>query len=290
VSKAPGELAVTPAQQALLDSITAQVPRFLRDGGQVTLALSTPVGSRDERLDVERLYSDPRLAFDLLNPVLRALPPAREAMLPVALLVAAIEAPESLSDADRVLVGRALLSGHGAPLNIALARDLLVPVALAGDGGVAADLAGAFAEMDPAEAYGFALRAAGQGMPGALATLDRIEAVLDLATILSAQRDVAGEDLPDAPYASVSAMRATALARALGTAVSRDYGQAWYWASLAAAAGDRTAAALRDEIAARMASHDTQGPAVWAAATAELTARMTEEWLARDLPAQFRQE
>lgn len=277
---------LTAAETAFVQSVEAQVGRFLTEGGQITLtAASTQPGG--VLLDLPRMEGDSDAFFAAFNPLVTAAPSARAGLLPAALLKAAIDAPGRLSDADRRRAGLALVAGIGAPRDIARGAALLAPLAAAGDGPAALALARALAATDPAAAYEHALHAAAAGQPGALALLDEVEGQIGISPVLAAQARAGGGALSDAPYASVGALRTEALALMLGRGRVRDYAQAWYWAGLGAAAGDAASAGLRDEIEARIGARGASATAAWAEATAPLAARMAQEWLGRDLPGRY---
>lgn len=282
----PGGL--TPATQAFVRSVEAQVGRFLTQGGQITLTAAAPAGQPGGiLLDLPRIEGDPDALFAALNPLVTAAPSARLGMVPVSVLKAAIDAPAGLSEADRRRAGLALVAGIGAPRDVVRGAALLAPLAASGDGPAAMALARALAPSDPATAYEHALHAAAAGQPGALALLDDLEGRIGLSPLLAAQTRAGGAALADAPYATIGAVRSEALALMMGRGRVRGYAQAWYWASLGAAAGDAASAALRDEIEARIAARGSSAAAAWSAATAPLAARLAEEWMARDLPGRY---
>ncbi|MCK0166875.1 hypothetical protein MWU52_04855 [Jannaschia sp. S6380] len=183
-----------------------------------------------------------------------------------------------LNMSERREVGLALLSGDRAPRNRALARDLLTPLAEAGDGEVALQLARALAETDPEGAYAQALAAGPTGAPGLRGLLDRLEADLPFATRLrlqSAAPEPGARDLG----APTSELRARAAAHLRGIGAPRSLRSALIYASVAAARGDRTAADLLERIDRAIPS---DGMANWADVESEAAAIATEAWLARE--------
>jgi len=284
-TEAPVEAPLTDAQRAFVASLEREFARFLAAGGTVTLA--TAVAGPAVLIDAGALDGDPRPLFEALAPRFSAAPPARADILPTALVGRALTVPGGLSAEERRRVGLAFLSGRGVPRDIDRGAALLAPLA-GTDAGIDAALAAALAGRDPAAAYGHALAAAAAGAPGALALLDRIEAGLDVAALLAAQGAAApAAAAAEEAFASVGTLRAAALAAMIGTARPRSYAAAWFYASLAAAAGDAAGAGLRDEIEARMAARGPAAAATWAEATAPLAAVILREWLARDLPRQL---
>ncbi len=283
----PEAARLSPAQEVFVGTLADETARFLRDGGGVTLALSAP-GDAAVLLDFPAMERDGREAFAALNPRFQPAPARRAAIVPTALVARAVATPGGLSAEERAQAGRAFLTGIGAPRDIDRGAALLAPLA-AGDPALAAELARALAGRDPAAAYRHALAAGAARLPGALGLLDAIEAALDPAQMLALQAEAAAgsEAEGEAPFASVAALRAAALARLSGLGAPRDYARAWFWASLAAAAGDAGSAALRDEIEARFAARGPEGAAALAAATAPHAAVLLREWIARDLPGRF---
>lgn len=275
------EAPLTPEQVVFLDSATREMARFLQGGTQVTLTLTGQPGAL---LDFRAMEVDGRVAIAALNPVLRAGPPARAGLVSVALLQTAMTAPDSLTPADRLRVGQAALTGLGMPRDLGLGRSLMEPLATAGDGRAALTLAGSLERADPAVAYRFALIAGQAGAPGAVALLDRIETGLDMPSVLQVQAGITGAAREDG-MESLAAMRRAALGRLIGNGVARSYAEAWFWASLAAAAGDAAGASLRDQIEAQMAALAPEGRAAWAAAVAPEQAMLIEVWTTRNLPA-----
>ncbi len=283
-TEAPLEAPLTDAQRAFVASLEREIARFLTDGGAVTLA--TAVAGPAVLIDAAALDGDPRPLFEALAPRFSAAPPARAEILPTVLVGRALTVPGALSAEERRRVGLAFLSGRGVPRDIDRGAALLAPLA-GHDAEVDTALAEALADRDPVAAYGHALAAAAAGAPGALALLDRIEAGLDVGALLAAQGAAEPAAAAEDAFASVGALRAAALAAMMGTARPRSYASAWFYASLAAAAGDVAGAGLRDEIETRMAARGPAALAAWKETTAPLAAVILREWLSRDLPRQL---
>ena len=117
------------------------------------------------------------------------------------------------------------------------------------------------------------------GEAGAIALADSIEATLPLVVVLAAQNEAlewpgaaeaqaAAEQLIAA--GDVAGMRRRAYATATGSLRPRNYPHAYYWASLAAAAGDRGAASLRQRLDDRFAGQEGWREAAEGSATAAL--------------------
>ncbi|MBK1667635.1 hypothetical protein CKO28_06255 [Rhodovibrio sodomensis] len=159
-------------------------------------------------------------------------------------------------------VGRALVTGVGAPRDLATGRQLLGPMARNGDGEAAAVLAEALAQEDMnLPAYRYALRAQRGGRTDGMAIADTLERRLSAGDILKAQEQVR-DDAPDdgresaASLADPSTRDLLSRARraADGRGVARSYKTAHYWASLASASGSRAARQLMQRLDARLES------------------------------------
>ncbi|MDF1716013.1 MAG: hypothetical protein P1U75_04975 [Antarcticimicrobium sp.] len=249
-------------------------------GGRVVL--STSIADGPFRLDEASVESF-RALFDALNPQVGARPTALQVALPVAALQAALNAEEP--PADALAFGRALMTGIGAPRNPAQGLKLLLPLARAGNTEASLLIARGVAESQPANAYAHALRAAATNRPGALAILDRIERDLPYAQVIEAQNVLmAGPE--DALYGDLAAMRAAARDFLTGAGRPRSWRAAYYWASMAAAAGDPSGAALRDEITETLRLRGDA--AAWAAETESLENGVLRDWMGKDVPARLR--
>lgn len=252
------------------------------DAGPRQIVLTTGVEPAPFRLNEDSLR-DFRPFFDRLNPSLQTTAPALERTVPVAELSAILGAETPGEEA--FALGRALITGVGAPRNLAEGLRLLVPAARAGNAEASLLIAEAAAETKPADAYSHALLATAAGLPGSLALLDRIERSLPYGDAIAAQNaQMAGPDA--ALYSDLSAMRAAARGFLIGTDRPRSWRAAYYWASMAAAAGDATSAALRDEITETMR---LRGDALaWAGEAESLENGVLRDWIGRDVPAQLR--
>lgn len=276
---------LTEPQQTFVMQAGRQFARFVSDQDQITIA--TALAEDEVRIGSD-FFDDPRAVFDALAPTVQAHPVGEAPLIEAGLMSKVLGNAPDATDDMRLAVGSALLTGTGAPKSVAQGRAILEPLAKAGDTKAALDLAQALAESDPATAYGDALAATAAGEAGASAVLDGIEERLDTKTMLAAQGALSGiSSLPDAPFVSISALRSEALARMAGDSESRSYPLAWFWASLAAAAGDPAAADLRDGIDRRMRLHGAEAEAAWAAARAPMEAAALHEWVARNLGGKF---
>lgn len=276
----PGQL--TETQQEFLASVVAAWPAFL--ASPETLVAETRIDG-DVYLDLAAIEDDPRELFEALRPVVALAPASVTELLPAALLSQAMGAEAAaMPEADRRRVGLALVTGRGAPRNLAAGITLLAPLAEAGDGEAAMAMSAAVEARAPAEAYRWALLAGAAGAEGAAARLDALERELGLAPALRVQAQVAGGAPEIGTLGSIAEIRDRAAARFSGLGMSRSLGHAALWAMLGAAAGDAESAAILAEIDARVAAAGKPGRAAWAEIEARASAAAMEAWLAQDMP------
>jgi hypothetical protein len=280
--------ALNEAQQAFLDSLTAALPAFLDAPRKIVLETGFAPGD-DIFVDYMAYEDDPKLMFQDLKPIVSlAAAPARAA-LPAALLSQAMgEGAATLSDADRARVGTALVTGVGAPRNVARGLSLLEPLALAGDGAAALAMARALDTRDPARSYRYALMAGAASQTGAAVLLDRLEARLPFAEVVALQNEVVGDvQHPIEALERVALMREQAAMRLSGIGQVRSYPVAALWAILAKAAGDTEGADILEQIDERVRMSDEAGRAAWAEAEAAAEALALDAWVGQDLPGRF---
>lgn len=254
------------------------VEAFLTGDGKIVLTVAP-----DEAVRLSPdLFDDPRTLFAALDPRASGQVAASAALIDRALLGAAL-AGEAMSDEDRLLVGAALAEGIGAPRAPELALDVLAPLVLAGHPEAALIASNSVGADAAGDAYALALIAAAGGVDGGLTRLDRLEARLDFAAIRDAQAAIA-EEMPDSiaddvvASGDLAAIRALAIRMERGVGAPRNYAAAYRLASLAAAGGDRSAAALRDRIDTRL-SRRGAGSDGWTDTRAEAAAKALEVWL-----------
>lgn len=269
-----------PGQPFAAEMRTA-VEAFLTGDGKIVLTVAP-----DEavRLGPE-LFEDPQTLFAALAPSASERVAASEALIDRALLSAAL-AGEALSDADRLAVGAAAAEGVGAPFSPQLARDVLAPLVDAWHPEAALITSKSYGYDEPAEAYALALVAAAGEVEGARSRLDRLEAALGFEVIASEQRLIGdlwpgdeGDELAAAIAAGdLAAIRDLAGDYDRGAGVPRSYASAYFLATLAAAGGDRGAAALRDRIDARL-SRRGAGAEGWADIRNAASTDALREWL-----------
>ena len=133
-----------------------------------------------------------------------------------------------------------------------------------------------------------ALRAAAGGESGGMTAADRLEEELGADFVLGAQieaaqswpgahaRQAADQALIEA--ADIGAMRERAHAAALGRDGPRSYRDAYYWASLAAAAGDRSSAGLRERLDLRFAGAEGAARDAWKGVSQAAAANAIQTW------------
>ncbi|MGF1502552.1 MAG: hypothetical protein ACFBSD_12115 [Paracoccaceae bacterium] len=251
----PGS-APSEAEIALVDNVKAEVTRFIEDGDRLVLTVA-PEGGVD--LAEDGLFQTPTALIAALQPTLSAAPASIRAMVSPSELSAALGGGDGLSDDDRLRIGRALVSGVGAPRAVDAGVELLAPLARDWNAEAALPVAEVLAEtgrMD--EAYQAALVAMAGGTHGALGLADRLERDLPVARVLELQEDALlnwpGLDgwraakTAAQESADIAELRRLAMSAAMGRDMPRIYAEAYFAASLAAAAGDPSAATLRDRL------------------------------------------
>jgi len=247
--------------------------------GARRIVLATNITNGPFRLDEASAAAFQPL-FDALAPVLNDHAPRLDTVIPVAVLQSALNSEEVPPNA--LELGRAMLTGIGTPRNLNSALQLLAKASRNGDAEAAFLIAGALAEKDPGTAYGHALRAAANNVPGALAVLDLAERGTSYDRMIELQNEAGGGPDP-AVYGSVLAMRQAARGFLNGTGRYRSYRAAYYWASMAAAAGDASGAAIRDEIEELMRLRGDE--AAWSKEITSLENGVLRDWINKDVPA-----
>lgn len=262
------------AQKAFIDD-AAEAARKLAEG-DTQVVISTGPHVPPVHLDIDSAASAAGL-FDRLSPAVGTTAPALQRAFSADVLRTA---QKGKADPEQALqLGRAFATGVGAPLNRSQALRLLEP--LTATTPEAAYLSARILSADaPAEAYALSLSAAQANWPGALALLDEIEDRLDYTTLIGAQENLTAATRADPP-ASALGMGLLASAYAGGIGEIRSYPQAYYWATLAAAAGNAAAAMQRDDL---NEFFRLRGDAnAWRVATDRIEAQVLEDWIDRDL-------
>lgn len=270
---------LSDAQQEFAGKAGAIVSAFGVDAPRIVIA--STIEEPPLRLD-EAAMQDFRSFFARLDPVIGTATPAIGRMIEAERLDAALKSQETPEDA--LALGRALITGTGAPRNLAEGLRLLRPLARAGDAEAAALVATALEALDPAAAYVHALRANAAGQTGMLALLNRVERDLPFEAMMSAQDSALDGDTPDpALYRDPRTLREAMRGYFTGTGRPRSYAAAYYWALMGAATGDASSRALRADIAEMMR---LRGDAAnWAEVAARLESAALRDWISSDVPA-----
>lgn len=281
----PDASTITDEQQAFLDSAMTAWEGFLAN--PESLVLETGIDG-DAYIDIYAIEDDPAELFYILQPTVALVPARVTEALSADLLRAAMSDDASLTDADRLTVGEALISGVGAPRNVAEGMKLLMPLAEGGDPEAALMVAEALSATDANAAYLWALRAGRAGAAGAAAMLDTLERDMAFATVLQLQDQLSGNDShPGSALRTVSTIRDQAAMRLSGVGMARHYGIAAMWAMLAKAAGDPEAADILQEIDVTVELEGTDAAIAWAEVEAEFAALAMEVWIGQNLPARY---
>lgn len=264
----------TDQENALVQNVAKELGRFLEEKNRLVITVAPEEGVWLE----PDAFDSPFAAIAALDPVVSGTPVAYRALVGPEALGSALAGGTALGEADRIAIGRALLTGIGAPRSVSDGQALLQPLADEWNGEAAELIAEALETAgDSQGAYAMALRAMASGSSKAIGIADGLEPEMTLAEVLSAQTAAAsawpgagtaqteGEVIVQA--GDVPAMRKLAYAASIGKGRPRDYGAAYFWASLAAAGGDRGAANLRDRLDTRFAG--AEGGAWSAVATTQ---------------------
>lgn len=280
---------ITPDVEDFLDALETATSAFLRERSRLTLRIAPEGGVWLNAY----VFGSAEALLTELRPVIGTATHSELSMVAPDLVAAAVAGAPDVGHLDKLEVGRALMSGIGAPRDLAAGVRLLAPLAEAWDSPAAMALAeGLAAAGDPAAAYPWVLRAMAGSEPGAIGLADRLEAELPARTVLEAQAAALAAWSADPGLAArkgailaspdIAAIRRLANDARLGRGVPRSYEQAYLWASVAAAAGDRAAAILRDELDAR--ARGAEG-AAWRAMVEAATAAALRVWAEEGLGA-----
>ena len=274
--------ALPPEQQEFVDSLAREIRRFVTQPGTIAIDVRP---AQPVYLNAEIAEDLPHLV-SVLRPKVSNGVASRTALINAAKLKAALVAPQMLDTAERRSIGMALLNGVGAPKSPATGRTLLKPMAEAGDGPAAMAIAQDLMAEAPAAAYRLVLKAAENRTDGAARLLDTLEQQLTTAEVLGLQ----AENLPqpdEAGFASISAMRQLAVAHLSGLGSQRSYRRALFWASMAAATGDASAARVINDIEDRMRFRGDAAAAAWRSEADAAGAEALEAWLSKGLAAKL---
>ena len=271
-----GELSAE--QQAFIAQAVLVAQAFVANPSQIVLETAAP--ATPVRLG-ERDFQNPKAVFSKLAPTISTSPKAIAVGIAAADLKKAID---GLLSKERSLdVGRALLTGIGAPRNTQLGLRLLDPLSKEGNPQATALMAEALQHTNVANAYRLALHATSQGQSHSLSLLNDLEDRLNLTEVLAVQDAMLGGGGPSASdFASIGDIRRAARGHLLGTTRIRSYRASYYWASVGAATGDAAAAAIRDEIDTIMRLRGAN--VAWSEVRASLENGVLRDWVGRDLP------
>ncbi|MCY3876518.1 MAG: hypothetical protein OXF88_19790 [Rhodobacteraceae bacterium] len=276
-----GSRTPTEAEQAFVKNLSAGLSGFLKEK-KLLVVTAAPEGGT--WLD-DTVFDSPQNLIAMLRPKVSNVPLAFHSIIPPADMNAALADGANPDDAIRMKIGKALLTGLGAPRSIDDGASLLLPLAESWSGEAAAMLAKAYESVGrDEEAYEMALIALASGDLSALAVADELEQRIPLVKILNMQDDVNNRwpgttDFRaefDAAVAvgDVGSIREHAAAASIGRGLPRSYSAAYMLATLAAAGGDRSAANLRDRL-----DHRFGGKMHWQSAAREAAAAALGIWI-----------
>jgi hypothetical protein len=281
-------VAAEAAVADLIASATATWPKFLANPDTLVLETGIPEGE-SVFLNFDAYEAGPVPLIEAVRPTLALANSRTTSVLPVDLLgVALSEDPSSLSAEDRRRVGLALLTGIGAPRNIAVGASLLSGLAEEGDPDLALVLGEALSGSDPSEAYRWALVASAAKIRGGAALLDRVERNIGQGAALRMQSEAGAGDA--VAIVDPAEMRRLAQAYVDGRGVARSYARALYWGLLATAAGDPAARTILDELDVRMENAPAATQALWRDLEMRAREAATETWINGDLPSRLSRE
>ncbi|MFK7753276.1 MAG: hypothetical protein AB8B51_12085 [Sedimentitalea sp.] len=273
----PTQRDLTPAQRSFALAAGNLASGF--DAGRRQIVLATRIENGPYRISEATLEESFAPFFDRLNPSLSEMPLALNRAIPVAALDATLN--NDAKPDDPFAMGAALITGLGAPRNVSAGIGLLLPLARGGNAQASMLIAEAIADINPKDAYSHALRTASVQLPGSLALLDRLERRMSYEDIIAEQNALMNS--PDASlYNDLAAMRSAARGFLTGTTRPRSFRAAYYWASMAAAAGDGIGADLRDEVTELMRLRGDG--AAWAEETRKLDNGVLRDWIGRNVP------
>jgi len=276
-----------------VNNVASELGRFIVEKNRIVLSVAPEGGVWLNKTLIE----SPGTAIAALNPMVSSAPLVSRALIAPDQLMAAISGQAgALDEAARLRVGAALLTGLGAPRSLAHGRALLQPLAEHWHAGAALLLARALTgDGEAGPAYRMALRAAAGGESGAMTAADRLEQQLGADFVLAAQAEAAqgwpgaaarqAADQALIETADIGAMRERAHGAALGRDGPRSYADAYYWASLAAAAGDRSSARLRQRLDQRFAGAEGAARQAWNGVAQGAAAHAIETWTSGGLGA-----
>lgn len=275
--------ALSIAQERLIEQASDVARKTATDPGSIVL--ETPRFGNPVRFS-EADIDDPLTLFAKLKPEISTAPLSVVNAIPAATLKQAID--ELLPKDQSLKVGQALLTGVGAPRNTTLGLRLLDPLSKDGNADASYLMAKALQYETPKTAYRLAIHAASKGRKGALGLLSKLERDLPTKDVLEIQDAMLGGGGPVASdFAAIGQMRRAARAHLLGTTRPRSYTAAYYWGSVAAAAGDTAGAEIRNTVDDIMRHRGYS--AQWREITTSLENGVLRDWVGRDIPSALQQ-
>jgi len=243
------------SENAFVQNLSAELARFLNEKNRIVVTAAPEGGVW---LD-ESILDSPQNLIAALQPSVSATPAAFRNIIPPADMAAALADGANPDDATRLAIGRALITGVGAPRSLEDGARLLEPLARGWNGEAASLLAEAAADFgEDTLGYEMALIALAAGDMSALGTADELEGRLDIAQILALQDQVGSNWPGEADFQAafgqavaagdIGKIRKDANATVVGRGLPRSFEAAYTLATLAAAGGDRSAANLRDRM------------------------------------------
>lgn len=281
----PEQPAPNAETEAFAANVGAEIGRFLTEKNRLVIT-AEPEGGVWLYPDT---FEDPQEVIALLQPRVSAVPGAIRRLIDPQVLSAALANPTGLDPAERLRIGEALLSGIGAPRSVSDGMAILTPLTDAWDGPSSLLVADALAGQDDGKgAYAMVLRAMAAGESGAISLADDLEAGMTLSEILALQ-DQALTAWPGATArveadqailqgGDVGGLRQRAYNASLGKGTPRDYRSAYFWATLASAAGDPGAATLRQRLDNRFGRGGGGDAQTWTALTSEVGSLAFQSW------------
>ena len=245
----------TADEQAFVDNLSSELARFLAEKNRIVVTVAP---ERSVKLGPDA-FDGPGDIIALLKPEISGVPLAYRRMVSPDELSAALGGGGGLDDDARLRVGKALVTGIGAPRSLNDGAALLGPLADGWNAEAAMLVAQARAAGgDSVGGYAMALRGLAGGAQGSITLADELERELGIDEVLATQ-EATIDAWPGAGEATgqleamigsgdVSGLRRMANRAATGKDMPRDYVTAYFLASLAAAGGDRGAANLRDRL------------------------------------------
>ena len=272
---------LSEAEQAFAEKLSAGVSEFWENREPLVVTVN-PVDHIFSD-DIFLLSETDRLGF--LRPEISNVPSALRSIVPPTEVAAALADSDNLDDATRMKIGTALLTGDGAPRSIEAGARILLLAATNGSGEAATILAKAYQSVGRNEdAYEMTLIAVASGDRSALVVADELEQRIPLVEIMTLQDEVSARWPGTADFeAAINAAAANGDARAIagharavlaGRDSPRSFSTAYMLATLAAAAGDHSAAKLRDRLDRRFG-----GDVYWQSAANEASDEAMAFWI-----------